>query len=454
MKTVLFLINPLPSHYNGFFRLADLLRQHGYQVVFTGTAYLRDHIETQGFEFVELDYLIEYYIVNRQQSLDDFKKSLRSKTYGRQRYREFLQKVWSVEAVLEQIKPDYVLVDEHLNYYYYLIQHLVPKVYFLHIKPPTRRAPGLPPMTDPTPMHNTLSDRLYAWFSWEKHLMRRRLGRWMRAGVFLGKNDLYFVGYWGRQHGIDKRQLEKRDNALYDIVRGVTSIYMTPQAFEYPWFRPQENERFLCRPYQRRDVADTRAFWRQIEPVMQSDDKIVLVALGTLSADNADAALSFLRTVVEAVRLLTGVQVIIANKLLAAESAALNLPAHVHVFDFVPQPELLPHCDLMLTHGGIGSVTECLAAGVPMLVYPLNLTSDQVGNVGRILYHRLGLAGELRKADMVTVRRQIKQLLVDRGAYAERVRTMQNRIENDTPVQERAALSLFGAMLKEQLSAG
>ncbi|QJW91071.1 glycosyltransferase family 1 protein [Spirosoma taeanense] len=451
MKTVLFLINPLPSHYNGFFRLADLLRHHNYQVVFTGTAYLRDHIETQGFDFVELDYLIEYYIVNRQSSLADFKKTIQGKAFGRQRYREFLGKVRSVEQVLADVQPDYVLVDEHLNYYYYLIQHLVPKVYFLHIKPPTRRAPGLPPMTDPTPMQNTLLDRFSAWMSWERYLMRRSIGRWMRAGVFLGKNDLYFVGHWGRKHGVDKRQLEKRDNALYDIVRGVTSIYMTPQAFEYPWFRPAANEQFLCRPYQRRDVSDNAKFWQQIEPAMRSNDKLILVALGTLSADQADVALGFLRKVVAAVRPLTGIQVVIANKLLASE-LNLDLPAHVHLFSFVPQPELLPHCDLMLTHGGIGSVTECLAAGVPMLVYPLNLTSDQVGNVGRILYHRLGLAGDLRQADEAVIRQQIQTLLINRVLYNARVRAMQDRIESDTPSQERAVLSLFGLTVTETVA--
>ena len=451
MKTVLFLINPLPSHYNGFFRLADLLRAHDYRVVFTGTAYLRNHIESQGFAFIELNYLIEYYVVNRHESLEDLKRTIRSKQFGRQRYREFLEKVHSIEGVLEAVRPDHVLIDEHLNYYYYLVQHLVPQVCFLHIKPPTRRAPGLPPMTDPTPSFNSLRDRAYSWWSWEKHLMRRRVGRWLREGVFLGKNDLYFVGRWGRKFGVDKRRLDRRNNALYDIVRGVSSIYMTPQAFEYPWFRPTAMEFFLTRPYQRRDTTDNASFWKTITPVLRGEDKVILVALGTLSADQADVAVQFLHKVVEAVRPLTGVQVIIANKLLAAQSD-MSLPSHIHLFAHVPQPELLPHCDLMLTHGGIGSVTECLAAGVPMLVYPLNLTSDQVGNVGRVLYHRLGLAGEQRKADPNVIRWQISMLLGDQTAYAERVRSLQQKITADTPRQEAAVLKLLNYQSAPQLT--
>jgi UDP:flavonoid glycosyltransferase YjiC (YdhE family) len=50
-------------------------------------------------------------------------------------------------------------------------------------------------------------------------------------------------------------------------------------------------------------------------------------------------------------------------------------PPHVHVEAYVPQPLLLPHCDVFVTHGGFNSVKEALIAGVPMVVVPI--TADQ-----------------------------------------------------------------------------
>jgi UDP:flavonoid glycosyltransferase YjiC (YdhE family) len=41
----------------------------------------------------------------------------------------------------------------------------------------------------------------------------------------------------------------------------------------------------------------------------------------------------------------------------------------------LPIPELLPECQLFVTHGGFNSIKEAVAAGTPMLVLPI--ASDQ-----------------------------------------------------------------------------
>jgi UDP:flavonoid glycosyltransferase YjiC (YdhE family) len=56
-------------------------------------------------------------------------------------------------------------------------------------------------------------------------------------------------------------------------------------------------------------------------------------------------------------------------------------PDNVHVERFVPQASLLPHCDLVVCHGGSGSVTNALADGLPMVVIPLG--ADQPLNGAR-----------------------------------------------------------------------
>jgi MGT family glycosyltransferase len=57
-------------------------------------------------------------------------------------------------------------------------------------------------------------------------------------------------------------------------------------------------------------------------------------------------------------------------------------PPHVRIERYLSHALLLPHCDLVITHGGYGSVMACLVAGVPMVVIPL-AGGDQVGNAAR-----------------------------------------------------------------------
>jgi UDP:flavonoid glycosyltransferase YjiC (YdhE family) len=56
-------------------------------------------------------------------------------------------------------------------------------------------------------------------------------------------------------------------------------------------------------------------------------------------------------------------------------------PANVHVHRFIPQSILLPHCDLVVSHAGSGSVIGALAHGLPMVLLPMG--ADQPLNAAR-----------------------------------------------------------------------
>jgi MGT family glycosyltransferase len=64
-------------------------------------------------------------------------------------------------------------------------------------------------------------------------------------------------------------------------------------------------------------------------------------------------------------------------------------PENVHVERYIPQSLLLPHCDVMVMHGGSNSLLAALDAGLPMVVVPL--IADQFFNAHVLGELRLGV---------------------------------------------------------------
>ena len=56
-------------------------------------------------------------------------------------------------------------------------------------------------------------------------------------------------------------------------------------------------------------------------------------------------------------------------------------PSNVHVRSYIPQSLLLPHCELVVSHAGSGSVVGALAYGLPMVLLPIG--ADQPFNAAR-----------------------------------------------------------------------
>jgi MGT family glycosyltransferase len=67
-------------------------------------------------------------------------------------------------------------------------------------------------------------------------------------------------------------------------------------------------------------------------------------------------------------------------------------PDTVVIRRYIPQAELLPHCAVVVTHGGAGTVLGALAHGLPLLIVPQG--ADQYANADAIVAagagHRLG----------------------------------------------------------------
>ncbi|OLF15461.1 glycosyltransferase [Actinophytocola xanthii] len=159
---------------------------------------------------------------------------------------------------------------------------------------------------------------------------------------------------------------------------------------------------------------------------------LVYLTLGTV----AFGAVETLRTAVEGLSRLP-VDVLVATG--PGDPAALGeVPASVQVEGFVDQARLLPHVDLVVHHGGTGTLLGAFAAGLPQLLLPRG--ADQFVNAEVVAELGAGrrLVGPEVTAEAVT--EQARALLADATAAETATRVAAEIAEMPAPADVVPAL--------------
>ena len=132
----------------------------------------------------------------------------------------------------------------------------------------------------------------------------------------------------------------------------------------------------------------------------------VFASLGTLQGGRLRLFLRIARACRAA-----GAQLLVAHcgRLEARGEKALLRAGADWVVDFVPQRAVLARADLLVTHAGLNTVMDALAAGVPMLALPIAF--DQPGVAARVVHAGVGLRLMPGLARAKDIERALKALL-------------------------------------------
>jgi UDP:flavonoid glycosyltransferase YjiC (YdhE family) len=100
-------------------------------------------------------------------------------------------------------------------------------------------------------------------------------------------------------------------------------------------------------------------------------------------------------------------------------------PPNVHLERYIPQSLLLPSCDLVVTHGGTGTVMAALSHGLPLVIIPI--AADQSDNARRCAELGVGrmVAPESRTPE--AIRLAARQVLAD-PRYRENAEQLRDEI--------------------------
>jgi UDP:flavonoid glycosyltransferase YjiC (YdhE family) len=147
---------------------------------------------------------------------------------------------------------------------------------------------------------------------------------------------------------------------------------------------------------------------------------LVYMTLGT----NTNSDVSMFRSVIDGLDELD-VDVLITIGFGKDPSLIGSLPRNVHVENYIPQSLLLPHCSVVICHGGPGTTLSSLARGLPLLILPQGADQYVIGNL--VLAAGVGLLLAPPDVTPSTIRANVLALL-DGPAHREGARRLQREI--------------------------
>ena len=259
---------------------------------------------------------------------------------GEQYSHERIMEIW------DDIHPDVVCTDNVTGYPAIELAG-APWVRFVSANPLEMRDPELPPVLSGLP-----GDDRGQWQAFRDEYHRQHLDLLAQHNEFR------------RSVGVGPCPIDE-----FNTNSPWANLYLFPEVADYPRSTP------LDATWHRLNstVRTTEAAF-DVDQHVPGDGKVVYLSLGSLGC--MDVAL--MQRLIDAMAK-TEHRVIVSMGPLKDQ---MTLGPNMYGAQFLPQPSILPQCDLLITHGGNNTVCEGFHFGLPMIALPLFW--DQYDNAQRL----------------------------------------------------------------------
>lgn len=349
---------------NNCIGIGNMLRQRGHRVVFAAEASWAGRLEPLGFVEDLVDLAPPPPADAPAQSagqfwtdfIHDTKPVFRTSTF--EQLSGFMQPTWQalidgamycephLKEIIDRQRPD-VIVEDNVNCFPALTTAGVPFVRIVSCQPLEMKGAHIPP-----PYSGLPSDDRSEWKVFRAEYDRTHRPMWEAY------ND--WVQSCGARPLADLEFIHESPDL---------NLYTYPEVIDYTHMRP------LGPSWHRLD-SSVRATDAAFEVPRQLGDDGALIYLSLGSLGSAD---------VELMRRLVSVLANTPHRYIVSKGPlhdTYDLPENMWGAPQVPQTNVLPHVDLVITHGGNNTTTECFHFGKPMIVLPLFW--DQYDNAQRV----------------------------------------------------------------------
>ena len=409
-KTIVFFPEGAYGPTNNCVGIGDVLRRRGLRVVFIVEESFAGTLEAKGFEerLMRLGPKPEVEEAPGQFWIDfirDTAPVFRKPTI--EQLGEFIAPTWQalidgakyveprLREIFDELAPD-VIVEDNVVGFPAVVTAGRPWVRIVSCNPAELKDEAIPPFSSGYPV----GDRA-RWSAFLDEVKRTHRNMWRDFDEFM------------RERGAPSLTWSKQGPEFIHE-SPFLNLYLYPADVDYARERP------LPATWHRLDssVRATDSAWELPAHLRDRGGALIYLSLGSLGS--ADVAL--MQRLVD-VLARTPHRVIVSKGPLADQ---IRLADNMTGEAFLPQPSILPGVDLVITHGGNNTVTECFHNGKPMVVLPLFW--DQVDNAQRVDETGFGVRLPAYDFEDEQLAGAIDRLLGDRRLQ-DRLTTLSRRIQ-------------------------
>lgn len=403
--------------------LAGQLRGAGYRITLAGPGGASENID--GFEYHQVEVKLGKPPGNAPKAYEQFGKAgcLLWQHLNRQARKAEALKLCDAEPLKNLVadqNPDLILVDVEEHRYILAALSLGIPVALFSVFFNLWKRPGVPPLHSAViPEKNLSGKAILIDLLW----LRFRFWKWFyRLRDFLlqgGLDQCTLFGCYAEYLGLRlKDHVDFNQWLIPFVYKKLPTLVLNTKEFEFPLTEPEETvyvgpmlcfdrSRLPFLPATGESSSKLATLLNRYRPG-QPDRSLVFCSFGSFfRGDDSEflqkLAACFLSRDWDAIISLGG--------RMAPEQLG-SLPDNVCCVRYAPQMEILSVADCAVIHGGMTTAYECIAYGVPMVVYPFNV-NDQMGTAARIEYHHLGLTGDRRSDSSPSIQKRIKQAMED-----------------------------------------
>ena len=392
--------------------IGDVLRRRGHEVVFIVEESFAGTLESKGFaeRLMRLtsapqveeapgqfwkDFIRETAPIFRRPTIEQLEGFIRPTWQALCNGAKYVEP--RLREILAELEPD-VIVEDNVVGFPALVSSGRPWVRVVSCNPCELKDPQVPPVFS----GYSTSDRS-DWEGFRAEYERTHRALWQDFDAFVRESGA---------PGLPELEFIHESPAL--------NMYLYPQEADYARaqpLRPQWHRLESC-------VRATDDEWPELA-YFHGDGALVYLSLGSLGSADVDLMRRLVATLAESRH-----RFVVS---LGPQHSEYELADNMRGAEFLPQTTILRHVDLVITHGGNNTVTECFHFGKPMIVLPLFW--DQYDNAQRI--HELGFGVRLPTYthEPEELRGAIERLIGDAGvrgrlaAISERLRAAPGTIK-------------------------
>jgi UDP:flavonoid glycosyltransferase YjiC (YdhE family) len=391
--------------------LARRLAAAGHEVVFAAPESARRLVRLHDLEFARLDLegLAGFYDEDARRGVLERVRDLSGR---RQRARDATA-VDDFARLLREVEPDLLLIDGELHEQVITgVAGGVPTA-LLNSFCSIWRRPGLPPPhLRVRPGVGWSGTDMAMTLQWTALRLRKRLRAGSQHVSRLGCDRRAILQRIAEEGGIDLRR--EADDSQWLIpwtYRRLPVLSLHALEFDFPHQPPARVHYVGPMVLERRagetlDDHDRRRVEAVFDRCRGDGRRLIYAAFG--SAFSAEPGM--VRRLLHVVDDRPGWELVVSLSGRVDPAELAPLPARAHLFPWLPQLEVLPECDAVVTHGGINTIDECVLQRVPMVIYCGHET-DMAGNTSRVEHHEIGVAGDRRRDGTREIRHRIDQVL-------------------------------------------